>query len=209
MVEVSFRYMAKQVANTNNKAGVASARQSKPPWSKAFEKLRYELARITAADVVIEAGYKPHQVRADGWPYSNAVPEHHQIRVSFKTGKVSMSFFQGLFGGSISCVPYNVWLIAMTLEALRAVDRYGCTQGGEQYRGWAQLPGGSAPIAAAEWANVEGARAFLGQMCVLPSGTELSKLWREAAKVAHPDAGGSNELMAKVNRARDYIEANQ
>ena len=23
---------------------------------------------------------------------------------------------------------------------------------------------------------------------------------------AHPDAGGSNELMAKVNRARDFIE---
>jgi hypothetical protein len=23
---------------------------------------------------------------------------------------------------------------------------------------------------------------------------------------AHPDAGGSNELMSKVNRARDFIE---
>jgi len=211
VIEVAFRYMPKQARNVSGDSGVASARQANPNWSKAFEKLRYELSRIDAKDVVIEAGYKPHQVRADGWPYSNASPEHHQVRVSFRKGTLPMSFFQGAFGGSNDCVPYNVWLIASTLTALRAVERYGCAQGGEQYRGWAQLPpgSGSAPIAAAEWPSVEAAMRFLsgvgdGQVVsVLPADVDI--VYRAAARKAHPDKGGSAELMAKVNRARDYI----
>lgn len=207
-VEVCFRYMERQKMPALSSAGVAGARQARPGWSKAFELLRYELAKINATHVVVEAGYQPNQVRADGWPYSNAKPEHHQVRVSFKRGNVPMSFSQGGF----SAIEYNVWLIGRTLNALRAVDRYGCTQGGEQYRGWAQLPSG---IQAAEWSSVEDAARFLLRtegVMVDQDGIDAVLLdptgsYREAARKAHPDAGGSNDLMSKVNRARDYIEA--
>lgn len=206
-VEVCFRYMARQSMKALDAAGIRSARSAKPGWSKAFDLLRYELGRIGAAEVIVEAGYKPEQVRADGWPYSNARPEHHQVRVSFRRGKVPMSFCQGGF----SAIEFNVWLIGMTLQALRAVDHYGCTQGGEQYRGWAQLPSG---IAASEWANAEEAARWLVAQTtmsmtpahVLGNPANLRLAFREAASKAHPDAGGSNELMSKVNRARDYIE---
>jgi len=210
MIEVSFRYREKQPIKSLSKEGIRSARSSRPGWSKAFELLRYELARIDAADVVIEAGYKPNQVRADGWPYSNAVPEHHQVRVSFRRSGVSMSFFQGGFSSGADAVAYNVWLIGMTLQCLRAVDRYGCTQGGEQYRGWAQLPPGKPSIAAHEWASVEDAMRFLSKvgdgavLSVLPA--DLPRVYRAAARKAHPDTGGSEDLMARVNRAKDFIE---
>ena len=71
------------------------------------------------------------------------------------------------------------------------------------------------PAAVQEWATVEDAARFLlgvdgfprpsdddiELVCIAPNGT-----YREAAKKAHPDAGGSNELMAKVNRAKDFID---
>lgn len=212
MVEVSFRYMERQGGVKLGSDGVRSARSSNPNWSKAFELLRYELHRIGAKDVVIEAGYKPHQVRADGWPYSNASPEHQQVRVSFKKGNVPISFFQGAFSGSIGCVPYNVWLIGMTLQALRAVDRYGCTRAGEQYRGWSQLP---SSIQAAEWSNVEeAARWLIAQAsplmmrpeAIIGNPENLRIAYRHAANRVHPDKGGGHELMSKVNRAKDFIE---
>ena len=212
MIEVSFRYMERQKPNPLAADGVRSARSSNPSWSKAFELLRYELHRINAKDVVIEAGYKPHQVRSDGWPYSSAAPEHQQVRVSFSTNGVPVSFFQGHFAGSIDCVPYNVWLIAMTLQALRAVNRYGCSRAGEQYRGWSQLPPGGIPTQ--EWASLEeAARWLLAQTEInmspanlLGNPKNLRLVYRQVASEAHPDAGGRVEVMAKVNRCKDFIE---
>lgn len=206
MSDFQFRYMAKQTIERLNPAGVQSARRSNPNWSKAFNLLRYELRRIDARDVVIEAGYAPTQIRNDGIPYSNAKPEHHQVRISFTRNDVAMSFFQGGF----NALEYNVWLIAMTLESLRAVARYGCTQSDQQYAGWAQLPPGSTPIAGGEFANVEDAMRFLSGvgdgvvLSVMPR--DLDVVYRAAARRAHPDKGGSDELMAKVNRAKDFVE---
>ncbi len=210
MIEVCFRYMERQPFKLPS-----ASTQIKPTWSKAFEKLRYELARIEAVDVVIESGYKPGQVRADGWPYSNARPEHGQARVSFKRAGVPMSFY---FGGW-QALEYNVYMIAMTLEALRAVDRYGCAAEGQQYRGWAQLPAGNA-ITAAEWKSKEDAAGFLAKTAgYIGGGAEgsiravangdpeyLREFHRDAAKNVHPDVTRDNgNLMAKVNRARDFI----
>lgn len=201
MIEVAFRYMEKQPWKPVHK----DSRNLRANWSKAFEKLRYELARIKAERVVVEAGYRPHQVRADGWPYSSAKPEHAQIRVSFTKDGVPISFF---FGGW-SEPEMNAYMIALTLERLRAVDRYGCTQAGEQYRGWAQLPAGGG-IAVAEWASVEDAMRFLSKVADgeihSTLAQDLPRIYREAARKAHSDAGGGDEQMAKVNRARDFVK---
>jgi len=35
---------------------------------------------------------------------------------------------------------------------------------------------------------------------------DLQKAWRIAAKAAHPDAGGSDAAMAKINAARDLLQ---
>lgn len=175
-------------------------------WSKAFTKLRYELARIKATDVVLEAGYKPTQLRNDGWPMATASPEHSAVRVWFKAKRQSLCFqYDGWRD-----VEMNVYMIALTLERLRAVERYGCTQSDEQYRGWSQLPPGTGkgPIVADEFGSANGARLFLAETAGVPLHRDVidADLYRAAARRAHPDQGGTNELMAKVNRAKEYIE---
>lgn len=201
MIEVAFKYMAHQPWKPVHK----DSKGLRATWSKAFEKLRYELNRISAKDVVVEAGYKPSQVRADGWPYSNAKPDHGQIRVNYTRDGIPFSFF---FGGWKE-PEMNAYMIALTLERLRAVERYGCAQGGEQYSGWAKLPPGGG-IQTAEWASIEDAMRFLSKTAdgdvVSVLAKDLDMIYRQAARKAHPDAGGSNELMAKVNRARDFVE---
>lgn len=173
-------------------------------YNRAFSLLRYELARIKATDVILEAGFRTEQLRQDGQPYSSAKPDHSSCRLSFKKGgKTPLSFECGSFAE----FHVNVYLIAMTLERLRAVERYGCVQGDQQYQGWSQLPP-SGGIQTAEWATAREAWLFLANMAGARNGVipaDLATMYREAARKAHPDAGGTNDLMAKVNRARDFI----
>lgn len=212
-MEIQFRYMEKKAKWTPIHK---DARRIRAGWDKAFKALRYELSRIGATEVVLEAGYQHSQLRRDGLPISSAKAEHGQARVSFRKNGVPMAYFCGAW----TTLEQNVYMIALTLERLRAINRYACTHGSEQYKGWAQLPpgegaGGSSAIAAAEWASAAAewasaadARKFLAAVggFVEWDGVDLTDLYRAAAKKAHPDAGGSVETMAKVNRARAFIE---
>lgn len=78
----------------------------------------------------------------------------------------------------------NVRAIAKTLEALRAVDRYGASSSGEQYAGYRQIASTSSPGPG-------------------PLATALARLREiagtQADRRAHPDRGGSNELWAEVD----------
>jgi hypothetical protein len=181
--------------------------QMKPTPGTAMLKLKYELGRIGATDIVLEAGFTENQLRNDDYPRADARPSHSTIRITFKRqGTTPMSM---TCGGAADWW-FNVHLIASTLERLRAIERYGCVQGAEQYAGWNALPP-SQPIAASEWASVEQACRFLADTggLVYTGGTldaaMLDRFYEQAAKRAHPDVGGSNDLMAKVNRARAYI----
>ncbi len=184
-----------------------SALHMRSSASVAMMKLRQELTRIHATDVVLEAGFNETQLRNDDYPRADAKPSHPRVRLTFKKGgKLAMSM---TCGGTTNWW-YNVHLIAASLERMRALDRYGCIQSDEQYRGFASLPPGvSVPVH--EWASVESACRYLSTvgggvyMGEQPDAEILDRLYSLAAKRAHPDAGGSNEQMAKVNRARDYI----
>lgn len=185
--------------------------------ARMMKLLRYELTKIGATDVIIEAGFTADNIRQDGMPYSGARPSHSTVRLTFrKGGKTPMSF---TCGGHDDWVQ-NLYLIAMTLERLRAVARYGCVQADQQYRGWAQLPPGGG-IAAGEWLTLDAAARFLWIAAgwpendlekaqfrrVITDPEVLRRVYQDAAKVSHPDAGGTVAQMSKVNRARDFIES--
>lgn len=92
----------------------------------------------------------------------------------------------------------------------------------DPHKGWARLPPGQngTAHAAGEWANVERAAEWLYRqvyptnMAGITGGSRnliidpewLQDTWRRAAQVSHPDLGGSTEAMAKVNRAKDFVE---
>jgi hypothetical protein len=89
----------------------------------------------------------------------------------------------------------NLAAIAATLEALRAIERHG---GGSilerAFIGFAQLPASKR-----HWGEVLGYRK--GEVA---SVADIESKFRELAKQFHPDKnGGSHDLMAELNGARD------
>jgi len=75
--------------------------------------------------------------------------EEHEIARPKSPGVVL--FFNGKHGEiAMPCDTYDSWTanlraLSLTLTALRAVDRYGASKSGEQYRGWQQLSAPALP----------------------------------------------------------------
>lgn len=92
----------------------------------------------------------------------------------------------------------NVRAIGLTLEAMRGIERWGTGLMLEQaMQGFDALPppsGGAIVSVRREWFEVLG---------VLPNAPieSCEAVYRILAKAAHPDAGGSTERMAELNRA--------
>jgi hypothetical protein len=112
-------------------------------YTDTLNKLEYELDKLQADEIVIQLdGLTRDWIRNDGWPkgqFWNLKGERCGVIVSFESPKGSISF---------PCDRYTDWkdnlrAIALSLEALRAVDRYGVTRGNEQYRGWTQIGNGN------------------------------------------------------------------
>ena len=95
---------------------------------------------------------------------------------------------------------HNARAIALSLEALRKVDRYGVTSRGQQYSGFRQL---AAPAGVEPRSPVEVIAEVLGidPRDVLEE-TDHASLYRRARRAAHPDSpGGSSGIFLSVQRA--------
>lgn len=88
----------------------------------------------------------------------------------------------------------NLAAIAATLDALRSVERHG---GGaildRAFIGFAQLP----DTAHRAWRDV------LQFGLATPTRGMIEDRYRELARTAHPDAGGTHDRMSELNAARD------
>lgn len=90
----------------------------------------------------------------------------------------------------------NLAAIALTLEAMRFIDRHGGAQILERaFTGFAALP---EPGKSKHWRDVLGLHPASTQ-----NADSVNAAYRRLATTAHPDRGGSNEAMAELNRARD------
>src|SRR5690606_33491544 len=109
----------------------------------------------------------------------------------------------------------NVRSIALGLEALRAVDRYGITRHAEQYTGWRQIGAGpsivpDAPLSRQKAAEIvlRAARVTTNDRTVahdvdalLSGRLDVVTITRRAQRAAHPDMGGSAEEFDRIQRA--------
>ena len=185
-------------------------------YARTLQDMERELDHLGARTVVIQAECTDDDIRQDGRIRSSARMRGPGIIISFQSKHGPLSY---------PCDTYTEWTdnlraIVLAMAALRAVDRYGVTKRGEQYRGWKQLPGGDGGggggIQMAEWATVEDAALFLLHAAeampphsprkIIDDPAERDRFFRIAARRLHPDVGGSAEQMSKVNRARDFIE---
>src|ERR1043166_2162657 len=174
-------------------------------WGKTLDLLSYELGRLDAFSVVIQIDLMPHEFRIDGWPKGKARPAFPGVVVSFSSPTGAMSF---------PCDRYTRWednlrAIALSLEALRAVDRYGVTRRAEQYRGFTKLA-----AAGSDQMTREGAAALLAHLAgdkqleplLLSRDVDaIEYAYNLARRSAHPDVGGSHEAFVQLQHARELL----
>lgn len=138
-------------------------------YERTLSDLDYEVDRLDGSAVIIGAGFVPADIRLDGMPRSKARPTHPGIEVSFDTPRRGRLVF------AVDTFDHwedNLRAIALGLEALRAVDRYGIADTGQQYAGFAQLGAGESKVER-------------GRRLVDAAGSMVAALKRH-----HPDHGG-------------------
>lgn len=183
----------------------------KADWATTRKDLARELTLLGAHDAVLEIAVQPRHVRKDGQLRSDVPKElpHPGVRLSFETKDHGvMSFtcdtYAARYYGQMADWQANLRAIVLTLESLRAVDRYGATKG-EQYAGFAALPAGAGDAAmtkaqAAEIVYGDPAAAFV------PEPAEARLYLRRARAAAHPDRhGGDQSLWDQVEQAAQVL----
>lgn len=170
--------------------------------TKTLRLLSRELEMLAATKLVILLDVSEKDIRLDGAPRANARMGEPCVAVSFesKHGPVRM------VTGEYSSWQDNLRAVALSLEALRSVDRYGVSKSGEQYRGWRAIP--ASTDAADLIVDVDHAYEFLGQWMV-PDEDDVWSALRKALHATHPDHGGSVDEFRKVIRARDLLREHQ
>lgn len=155
--------------------------------AQAIERLRLELDRLGARDVVLSTNL---QVRLDGWPRSDQrQPQDPGAAVYFTLRHQDRC---------LACdrwdrVEDNIAAIAAHVEALRGIDRWGVGTIDQAFRGYTALP---APATAEEWWRVLG----------VPLNATLDRAeeaFRRLAFDQHPDRGGSHDEMTRLTAARE------
>jgi hypothetical protein len=153
--------------------------------------LATELRALEARHVVLELDVRERDIRVDGYPKANAVTASPVVVISFDSKHGPLRYATGEYDDWRD----NLRAIALSMSALRTVDRYGVAKRGEQYRGWKALPPG--PVEPADLIRNESeARAFLD---------EHGGSFTEAAKRLHPDVGGDEQLFRAATKARDLL----
>jgi hypothetical protein len=157
----------------------------------ATTRLEDELDRLGAKSPTLSTNVS---LRLDGRPRSDENPADPGAAVYFSfRGKATV-----LACDRYRAVADNIAAIAAHIDALRRIERYGVGTIEQALAGYKALPADSA----ADWRTQFGFSA--GSQ---PTLAQVEDAFREAAKQRHPDAGGSDVEMARVNRARAYARS--
>lgn len=119
-------------------------------WTDTLTLLCREVDALRGRDVVLEIDVEEKHIRRDGKIRADARPTDPGVVVAFESKHGPLlyrcdSYNRPAWGArDIPVWQANVRAIALTLEALRAVDRYGATETGQQYAGFKALPAGRA-----------------------------------------------------------------
>jgi hypothetical protein len=182
-------------------------------WSSTVELLARELRHLDAKGISIELDMEPRMFRQDGLPRSDARARSDGVRLSFSSKYGPLRYETAEFTGRWGEEGWkqNIRAIALGLEALRKVDRYGVSKRGEQYRGWKALPTGTDPADAiqtreqAEAVILSVVGAFYEKSDIADGGPFLKEAVRMAQRQTHPDRGGDTTEFRKVMKAAELV----
>lgn len=175
----------------------------KAPWTNTIDLLERELAHLDADGVIFEIDVDERDLRLDGGLRAHARPDFPGVRVRFDSRHGALVYETDV----CDYWQHNVRSIALGLEALRAVDRYGISKRAEQYTGWKALPPGSGATAShmttdEAWAVIESIVDFKFTASERADPLEKRAAYREAQRRAHPDRnGGRHEDWHRLEEA--------
>lgn len=192
----------------------------KATYSKTEKLLKRELELIGAREIVLQTGHYPRDIRRDGLPKVDArSPRFPGVVLGFRKWNPAAKNYDTI---QLPCSTFDHWednlrAVALSLEALRAVDRYGVTRKNEQYAGWTKriesqtgAQGGNGKLSVEAAALVIAACASasgeqFSSVLIQSDSAEAERAFKAAAREVHPDAGGSEASMAKVNEAMSLL----
>lgn len=177
-------------------------------WGDTLDRLAFEVGKLNGRDVTLAVGVQSgaRDIRADGGVRADARIRNPAVILDFTAGKERLSF---------PCDTYDYWqdnvrAIALALEALRAVDRYGVQQG-RQYQGFKALPGAGQSTTTMD---VITAATTVADISAIPAGDvrRTADAARRAVRIArakaHPDMNnGTREQWDDVNQAAAALAA--
>jgi hypothetical protein len=152
--------------------------------------LERELRMLDARQVVIQVALDERDIRLDGFPKSGRLAAHPGVILAFESKWGPLQYATDEFWSWED----NLRGVALAMEALRKVDRYGVSKRGEQYVGWKAIPqfsgGFQSREQAQQWIEEHGG-------------------YREAARTLHPDNAetGDEEEFKKLQQARELVGA--
>jgi hypothetical protein len=174
-------------------------------WTNTEKMLAKEIEHLGGKDVTIAVDIRnPGFFRADGMLRADARPMSPAVIISFTTREgVRLTFPCDTF----AFWQDNVHAITLSLESLRRVDRYGVTQGDQQYVGFKALAAGGP-----RKMTVEEAAEVVAEFCPFPANLIASEPSvaiegvKMARRKAHPDSGGSEDAFKRVQEASEIVE---
>lgn len=183
-------------------------------WDATLDLLDREIEHLDGKHpVVVQVDVQQADIRADGMLKARARVGFPGVVVSFTSRfgplRYASDAYEQQYSFGMAGWQANVRAIALALESLRAVDRYGVTRRGEQYQGWTALPasraGGSVlfqePDDAAAW--MIAVSRELGDDSSMPPKARYKWLTRRL----HPDAeGGNAELWERLDAAASLLK---
>jgi hypothetical protein len=198
---MALQYTVRPVSDRSPFGGYAETSRFKVRWSQVLDLLEREYEALSGKRLVVEVDVPERAIRNDGTLRADARADSPAVRVAFDSTQGPLTFATDRFvrpswsKSSMDDWQHNVYAIALGLEALRKVDRYGITQRGEQYQGWKALPAGTGAVATgmtmteayaviARWAQVT------EKALEVVTPPEREQIVRAAKIRAHPDKVG-------------------
>lgn len=172
-------------------------------WRDTLDLLGNETEKLGATLVVLQIDADEADIRRDGMLRARAKVGHPGVVVSFNSKygplRYATDVYEARWSGDMPSWQANVRAVALAMQALRAVDRYGVTKRGEQYVGWKAL---AAPVD--DFATADEALRWMREKA--GPGLDDASLYRILAKRLHPDVGGDPTDWDRLDKARRLLD---
>jgi hypothetical protein len=214
---MTLNYRVVPLTDPASLSGKTTASDFTATWTETLDLLERELKLLHASNLVFELDVLPGQLTQGGNLKARSRASSGAVRIGFETPEHgtltygTAAFTRGLAkrwrNGQMVTVmehdwQHNVRAIALGLEALRKVDRYGIGQGA-QYAGYKALGAGSGGAVTGGMTQSDARGGLISIVGEHRDTADLDDrtLYRWARAYAHPDVVGHRDLWDEVEQA--------